>query len=213
MLKVIEEKFGFSYPEIYLRLDKDNMLDWGRQGADWYAEVYPKIRDKPPFLLFVGEFNIIQKEDLLRETEKVARRVGDVFKLIPFGRDGSGNLFVMNYAADSVLDSIGIFNRDGSLIKLAKTFDDFIFRQLLGAVVQINPEDIEDVGEYDRDLFAMLESHKPYLSPGRFSILKSVYAKEIVEEDDEFGKVSIDEYYELLHKEIYFSEINKKVML
>lgn len=213
MLEAIEEKFGFRYPEIYLRLDKDNMLDWGAQGPDWYAEVYPKLREKPPFLLFVGEFTIIQKEDLVKEVEKVARRVGDRCKLIPFGRDGVGNLYVMNYAADGVLDSVGIFNRDGSLVKLAKTLEDFIFRQLLGAGVQINPEDIEDEVEYNRDLFAMLDSHKPYLNPGRFSTLKSVYEKEIKEEDDEFGKISIDEYYELLQKEIYFSEINKKVMI
>ncbi|WP_200848023.1 hypothetical protein, partial [Rhizobium sp. 18055] len=77
-------------------------------------------------------------------------------------------------------------------------------------VVQINPEDIEDEDEYNKDLFAMLESHKPYLSSERFEILKSVYEKEIEENDDEFGKISIDEYYELLNKEIDFPGINKK---
>lgn len=56
----------------------------------------------------------------------------------------------------------------------------------------------------------MLESHKPYLSSERFALLKSVYEKEIDEDDDEFGKISIDKYYELLSKEIYFPGINDK---
>lgn len=210
MLKALEEQFGFSYPEIYLRLEKDNMLDWGKQGPNWYKEVYPNIRCKPPILLFSGEFKIIPKIDLAKEIEKVALRVSNRCKLVPFGRDGSGNLYVFNYAGDGSLDSLDILNRDGSLVKLAKSFEDFIFRQLLGAVVQINPEDIEDEDEYNKDLFAMLESHKPYLSSERFEILKSVYEKEIEENDDEFGKISIDEYYELLNKEIDFPGINKK---
>ncbi len=213
MLKAIEEQFGFSYPESYLGLDKDNMLGRGRQGPNWYAEVYPGIRRRPPFLVFVGEFKIIPENDLVREIEKVALRVGERWKLIPFGRDGSGNLYVLNYTAEGSLDSVDVFNRDGSLVKLAKSFEDFIFRQLLGAVVQINPEDIEDEDEYNKDLFAMLESHKPYLSPERFALLKSVYGKEVGEDDDEYGKISIDEYYELLNKEIYFSEIDKKYMV
>lgn len=210
MLKALEEQFVFSYPENYLRLDKDNMLDWGKQGPHWYDEVFPKIRWKPPLLLFAGEFKIIPKIDLAKEIEKVALRVNNRCKLIPFGRDGSGNLYVLNYAGDGSLNSVDLFNRDGSLIKLAKSFGDFIFRKLLGAVVQINPEDIEDEDEYNKDLFAMLESHQPYLSSERFALIKSVYEKEIEEDDDEFGKISIDEYYELLNKEIFFPEINKK---
>lgn len=152
MLKALEEQFGFSYPETYLRLDKDNILDRGKQGSHWYEEVYPKILCKPPLLLFADEFQIIPEIDLAKEIEKVALRVGNRCKLIPFGRDGSGNLYVLNCAGDGSLDSVDIFNRDGSLVKLAKSFEDFIFRQLLGAVVQINPEDIEDEDEYNKDL-------------------------------------------------------------
>ncbi|AVS91620.1 hypothetical protein C8246_07205 [Paracidovorax avenae] len=213
MLKAIEEKYGFVYPELYLRLYQENMLGWGGQRPNWHEEVYPKIRDNPPFLLFANDFKIIETAEIENYIPRIEERVNGKFKLIPFGRDGAGDLYSFKYHSEGSLDSVCILNWDGSLIRLARDFEDFIFRELLGSVVQINPKDIEDEDEYNRDLFAMLESHKPYLTAKRYNIIKSIYSKNINEEDGEFGKISIDEYYEILDQEIRFAGINKKIML
>lgn len=189
------------------------MLDWGGQRPGWYEEVYPKIRKNPPFLLFSGDFRLIEVADLEKELLRTEQRLGNIFKLIPFGRDGAGDFYVFKFHPNGNLESICILNWDESLVTLAKDFEDFVFRALLGAVVQINPEDIENDDEYNKDLFAMLESHKPYITQGRYEKLKSIYSKEITENDGEFGKISIDEYYKMLIQEINFPDLHKKIDL
>ncbi|MDA8453806.1 SMI1/KNR4 family protein [Acidovorax sp. GBBC 3334] len=213
MLENIENKFNFIYPEVYKKLHDENMLNWGDLGPNWHKEVYPNIRTNPPFLLFSNDFKIIPITDINKETEKIIQRIGSSPKIIPFGKDGVGNIYNLNYAENSGLDSVCILNRDDSLIKLAKNLEDFIFRELLASCTQINPDDIEDEEEFNQDLLAMLESHKPYLTPPRYNLLSSIYKKPITEEDGELGKIAIDEYFKILDQEISFPEINKKIQI
>ena len=57
-IKKLEEKYQFKYPEIYVNLWNDGMLDWFKgwdepytPSRNWFTEVYPTIKENPPLLL------------------------------------------------------------------------------------------------------------------------------------------------------------------
>jgi|GEM_PF-6066370 hypothetical protein len=64
ILEQLEEKYGFAYPELYKRLYADGMLDWGQSSPDWFREVYPAIKEKPPLLLLMNDFEVLPVKDI-----------------------------------------------------------------------------------------------------------------------------------------------------
>lgn len=212
MLEEIEEKFSFKYPDLYKNLYRDGMLNWGKQGPNWYEEFYPILRKNPPLLLFAGDFELLNQEDIEKSIEKLSKRTTKNHKAIPFGKNGAGEFYAFLYTSPKTIESVCLINREDSLINLAQNFEDFIFREILGAAVQINPDDLENHSDFRTDLYAMSDSHNKYISKQRVKIIKDIYAKEIQEDDDgESGMISIEEYEKILKTEIDFPKLNKRI--
>jgi hypothetical protein len=202
MLHDLENKFNFKYPDFYINLYNDGMLDWGKLGPNWTKDIYPKIRGNPPFLLFANDFKIIPLDEIEKNINKL-NNFSNNKKYIPFGKNGAGDLYSIEYTDKESIRAICIVKRNEEIIYLAKNFDDFIFRELLGTCVQINPYDLEDEPEFLENIKNMLNSHKKYITNDRYLILERIYNLPIQEEDeDNFGMISIDDYFDILKKEI-----------
>lgn len=210
-----ESKLNVKLPDLYRELFTDGMLDWGDQGPNWHENVYPKIRAKPPLLLFANDFRLIPPEKVIEYAEALKLATPEFHAVVPIGRNGAGDLFCLLFNSPNSVDSVCKVNkRTGAAVKLAKDFSDFVFRELLGTVVQINEEDLESEGDYLKDIFAMLQSHKKYINEARFSILEKAYSAPIAQQDDdEMGTISLDEFVQTLKGEIPFDELNKRFTL
>jgi hypothetical protein len=211
-IDIVENTFEFKYPELFHKLNTDGILDSGKSGPGWYENYYPKLRKKPPFLLFAGEFELMELDQVEKVILKIKSKSGSYLYVVPFGKTGAGNLYCFVYGANKSLDFICLFNkRTDESIKLAKSLEDFMFRELLGAVAEINPDYFQDNEQsFIEDLQAMLASHKAYLSERRFAILEKFYGTPISEQDDTFGAMSLDEFFDVLKQEIDFEGFGEK---
>lgn len=212
MIENIEEKFGFKYPKLFHRLNEDGMLDWGKTGSGWHADCYPKLRKKPPFLLFASDFKLMQMDEVEKQIVKLKSKSGMFSRVVPFAKTGSGDLYCFVYGVTDAPDFLCKFNKRTDVsVKLAKTLDDFMFRELLGAVAEIDPEEFQDdEHSFVEDLQAMLASHRAYLSEHRFTILEKFYRAEFSEQDDTFGALSLNDFFETLEQEIDFKGMGEK---
>ena len=58
-MKALEQQYQFQYLELYHRLYANQMLDIGEYASHWSKEVYPRLKNHPPFFLYSGEFELI----------------------------------------------------------------------------------------------------------------------------------------------------------
>lgn len=213
MLDTIEKELGIFYPNLYHQLFDDGMLNWGRGGPKWYQDEYPKLRHFPPFLLFANDFQIIEVSQILNTAKKIQTCSEIIHALVPFGKNGAGDIFCIIYTNMASISGIGQLNKyTGEMIILAKSFEDFLFWELASAVSDMNTEDLEDLHSISGDLDAMLQSHSKYLSNDRANKLGAIYKRPIIEfEDGETGKILDQELWELLGNEINFTDLGKKI--
>ena len=213
--KKIEATLDVCLPGMYQELLSDGMLDWDEQGPNWYENVYPNLRAKPPFLVFANDFRLIPPEKVVEYAEALKLAASEFHAVVPIGRNGAGDLFCLLFNSATSVDSVCKVNRrTGASVRLARDLSDFVFRELLGTVAQINEEDLESEEDYLKDILAMLQSHKKYISEARFRILEKVYSKPIQQQDDdEMGMISLDEFSRILEDEISFEGLNQRFAL
>lgn len=212
MLNGIQNEFKFKYPDIYLQIERDGNLDWGEQGPN--QTVSHELRKKPPLLLFGNDFRLLD-EDRIRKLLIQFRSGWDSSgKFVPFGRNGAGDYFAFVFGTQNTLEYICKLNRNSDEgFVLAKNFDDFLFRELLHAAYNINEFDIDenDFDEFRANLYAMLNSHRAYINNRRVKILEEVYSRPISRfDDEEFGMIDENMFYEILDQEIKFDLLDKK---
>lgn len=206
MIYALEKNFAFKYPTLLHRLSDDGMLDWGKLGPKWHEEFYPRLRKNPPFLLFASDFKLITPDEVTKAIVKI-RSKSDIYShVVPFGKTAAGDFYCFVYRKSEESEFICKFNkRSEESIKLAANIEDFMFRELLGAVVDIDQDEFQnDEISFTEDLMSMLNSHRKYLTEHRFSILETFYHKAFSEHDDTFGALSINNFFEILKTEIYF---------
>lgn len=213
MLSEIEAKFEFHYPDVYKRLFEDGMLDWGETGSDWYKNTYPKIRQRPPFLVFASDFKLIPLTEI-ENTFKKIKIIDELYSLaIPFGKNGAGDIFCFLYDKEKQLNCICKFNKRTDIsIKLNTNLEDFIFSQLLNSAICVNPDDFNNNKKiFIEDLSLMLKSHQKYLSPSRFKLLSEIFSREFIVQDEEIGAITQNETDEILERETKFDGFGEKI--
>lgn len=155
-----------------------------------------------------------------REVYDIASR----YELVPFAKNGAGDLYVFQYDLQDGDDiPVSFFPHDDCMLQvLAKNFQDFIFRQLLESVTEIDEYsmfDDETEEKIKEHLFNQLRTHKPYLTARQIEILEKIYARDIVKytyklpngyEDEAEGLVTFDEVEKILKAEIDFELLNKE---
>jgi hypothetical protein len=230
ILKNLEQKYNFHYPEVYRRLSEAGMLDWGESSADWYQTIFPKLKENPPLLLFGYDIEIWNDEQSISASihemseEDDYRNIHAGYRFVPFAKNGAGDLYAFQFDLENGDDVPVTFipHDDEEAEILAKNFQDFIFRQLLEAVVEIDEDSMfyeENEGDLKQNLLNQLKTHEPYLVPKHIDILNEIYQRDIFEYTykvpagntfETEGLITFDEMEEILKKEIAFDRLNTK---
>ncbi len=227
-LEKIEKAFDFRYPELYRRLCADGMLYAGEFTEDWYEVTYPKIRKRPPLLLFNCDFELFYAEDVEGELQQMGRaddyrHIPADLRLVPIGQNGAGDLYCFFFNAQEGSDVPVLFaphdEEDATFV--AKNIEDFIFTSLLEAAVSpYIPEERDEATEYE-DLRAQFQSHKKYLTPRRQKILAEFYARNPFNyeapasigqgTETRRGLLTLEEYAKVMKTEIKFPKLYETV--
>ncbi len=226
-LEDLEKEFNFTYPELYKQLYADRMLDWGSDGNDWYTNVFPTLKENPPLLLFGSDIEIwdpIVYRDGIREM--VNHEVYDInpkYQMVPLAKNGAGDLYVFQF--DMEINGevpITFFGHDSDAEILAKNLQDFMFRQLLESLTEIDEysmfyEDSEE--KIKQNLHNQLKTHRKYLKAEQVEILEDIYQLDIFEytykipNGNEFeakGLLTFDDLEKLIKQEMAFEKLNTK---
>ncbi|WP_282628403.1 SMI1/KNR4 family protein [Empedobacter sedimenti] len=227
-LKDLETELNIQYPEIYKELYANNMLDWGVEGAGWYSNVFPTLKANPPLLLFGNDIEIWDPVDFKGGIEEMLNHeiydLNEKYKLAPFAQNGAGDMYVFQYDLQNGDEiPISFFPHDDCMLQvLAKNLQDFIFRQLLESVTEIDEYSMFDDDTEERikeHLHNQLRTHKPYLKARQREILEEIYARDIFDytyklpnghEAESRGLATFEEVEKILKTEIDFEFLNKE---
>ncbi len=198
-LRFIEDKYNFKYSKIYKKLVEDNMLDWGQFGANWSKIEYPKLKDKPPLLLYGSDFEIISFDRIMEEIDCFSdeddyRQTKKQFynKFIPFGQTGAGDLYCFYLNEQNEIESIILVWHDCNEVNiLADNLQNFIFRQLLQCVIDPYEDSLIMNGNFKENINKQLATHKRYLNNQQIEIIEEIYnrnAKNLLDHV-EFNKI------------------------
>ncbi|MDR6922125.1 MULTISPECIES: SMI1/KNR4 family protein [Chryseobacterium] len=224
----LEKEFNFTYPALYRQLYDDKMLDWGTEGSGWYTHVFPTLKENPPLLLFGNDIEIwdpVAYPGAIREIiNHEIYDINPIYKMVPFAKNGAGDLYV--FQLDMEVNGeipVTFFPHDDSEAEiLAKNLQDFIFRQLLESLTEMDEYsmfegDSED--EIKKNLHNQLRTHRKYLTSNQIEILEGIYQRDIFEytykapngrEFEAEGLLTFDELEKLIQKEIAFEKLNTK---
>ncbi|MCL1672073.1 SMI1/KNR4 family protein [Elizabethkingia ursingii] len=226
-LEDLEKEFNFTYPELYKQLYADKMLDWGSDGNGWYANVFLKLKENPPLLLFGSDIEIwdpIVYRDGIREM--INHEIYDInpkYRMLPFAKNGAGDMFVFQLDMENNGEiPITFFGHDSDAEILAKNLQDFIFRQLLESLTEIDEysmfyEDSEE--KIKQNLHNQLKTHRKYLKAEQVEILEDLYQRDIFEyiyktpngsEFEAKGLLTFDDLEKLIKQEMAFEKLNIK---
>lgn len=225
-LEEFEQQYKFSYPELYKKLFKDGMLDWGETGPNWRATYWEKFKNNPPLLLFGNDIELLDYNRIIEETEAFKdpedyRATKPEFLFIPFAMTGGGDLYVFQF--DKQYDGnipITLVPHDwNEATILAKNLSDFIFRKLIECVVELDEYSKVKDGDLKTNLSNMLRTHTPYLTQSQVAKIEEIYSRDLFEhkyqipsgrEFSATGLVSRDELETILQQEIGFENFNKE---
>lgn len=226
-LKSIEEKYGFTYPELYKQLCKDGMLNFGETGPTWHTSEYPKLKENPPLLLYGNDIEFVpidQIEDIyedLKDPEYPG--FNPELNFVPFLQNGAGDsiCFFLNEGNGGDIPIAFVPHDSDEFEVHAKNLQDYIFREMLVAVVDVYKESLIADG-FTENIKNMYNSHKKYLTDKQQHILEKIYARDLKEytykisekyESDAEGLLTYDEYEKIIKKEIDFPLLDKELPL
>lgn len=185
----IERHYNFALPELYQRLYRDGLLDWFLDGGfpnrSWYADIFPRLRQKPPMLLFAQDFELYAPEtvpDVLLDEDW-----GTAYHFVPLGHTGGGDLYAFcPTLATNGETPITLSRHDSNeTTVLAPTLEAFIFREMLARATAFEEGDLtgyQDFEELRADLQRAVQSIGPYLRPAWAAQLAEVYARPLRQE-------------------------------
>ena len=226
----LEKELNIVYPELYTELYANGMLDWKNDGNDWHDNIFPTLKENPPLLLFAEDIEIWDPIAYKAGIEEILHHevydIHEKFKLVPFAKNGGGDLYVFQYDLEQNGEiPISFFPHDDDELEVqAKNLQDFIFRQLLESVTEIDEgwafeDDSEE--EIKEHLYKQLHTHRPYLTDKQIAILEEIYDRAIFDYSyaspnnkstfEARGLATFDEVDEILKREIDFPLLNKKM--
>lgn len=225
LLEDIENKFGFKYPELYKLLYQENFLNWGAPCSNWYQDVYPKVKDNPPFLLYAKDFEILDFDRIVEKIEGITnpedyRKTNPIYKFIPFAMNGAGDLYCFLYteAFKNDVPVVFVWHDAKDADVKSKSLQDFIFRELLETVVDVWKESLVMNGDFKENTANLLKTHKKYLSENRQKIIEEIYGRELFtyhyeidlqREEQATGLLTYNELDKLLKSELGFGQLDE----
>ncbi len=222
-MHIIETNFSIKLPLIYKKLENDGMLQYADFfGSDWYKNVYPTLKNQPPFLLFAQNFELLSLRDVFDEMcnmremtdEYPYNHLHESFTMIPFAGDGSGDRYAFYNAGEQYgckPNELSIIHwwHDGNHCDVkAKNLQDFIFIKMLDLALKFESEyDLAADGDAKNNCNHLFNTHEKYLTESQTAVLKQVYNREWVEDDDgNLSTITSQEYNRILMQEIGYTE-------
>lgn len=220
-LKKISEKYNYEFSDFYKKLWNDGMLDWYKgwnepwtKERNWFTEIYPKIKDKPPILLHSGGFDF----QMLSPNEVFEYEFNEWWdtkhKFIPFAKTNAGDLYAFyeNIEIEGYNPIVLVWHDSNRTEILAKNFEDFIFRKMIERVVDIDEDEIDENFEKDNEVFkkellADLGTAREYLKSDYTHILDKIYNRSFGELD---MIISVPEMKDIFKKTIEFEQIDSE---
>ncbi|MGI4875691.1 MAG: SMI1/KNR4 family protein [Janthinobacterium lividum] len=220
----LEQQFNFRYPAIYRELYADNMLDSGPTGPEWLTNVFPRLREKPPLLLFGSDFELLAFEEIAEQISAFSgpddyRRTRPDLRLIPFGQSGAGDLycFYLNEQQGADVPIAFVWHDMNEAEIKAKNLPDFIFRALLEAVVDVYEEGLIMLDSFKENSTNMLRTHRKYLPVQQQKVVEEIYSRELFEyqyqvsatrTETATGLLTYTELADILAREIAFDKLD-----
>jgi hypothetical protein len=185
LLEEFEKRFNFSYPALYKQLYKDGMLEFGQPSSRWFSEVYPTLKQQPPFLLYAKEFELIFLPDLAGHLNDYLSDDGfkhldrALYRLIPFAGNGAGDDYCFLYNADQPDDSqiVLVAHDDINARILANHLQEFMFIEMLAAVQNIDEDDLIAHEDFYENIANFYKTHHVYLNAAQQRIIQDVYQR------------------------------------
>lgn len=184
----IESKYGFKYPQLYKKLEHDQMLDVGEYGQDWYITVFPKLKENPTLLLHSRDLEVLSVEaidDVINDLANPEdyRQIKSEFQFIPFAQSGAGDYycFFLNEQNGKDVPIVLVWHDCNEVCYLAKNLQDFIFRTLL---TDMSDQDIDNGvsdEEFKNNLNHIMRTHTKYLTEAQAGMLQNILSKEIID--------------------------------
>jgi SMI1 / KNR4 family (SUKH-1) len=226
LLEATEARYGFSYPALYKQLFDEGLLDIGQVGPGWLTSELPRLRLRPPLLLFGNDFELMQIADIAEEIAEFLnpdsyREIRPDLRFIPFAMTGAGDLycFHLNAATDAGVPIVYVWHDADEATFKAKNLQDFIFRGLLEAVAEVDSDSLIAQGNFGENCQAMLGTHGPFLNVQQRGIVTQIYQRGLTtqirqppkgREQTYSGLLSDAELEHLFRTEIGFEQFNQR---
>lgn len=219
ILKELEKKYHFIFPDHFKRLWDDGMLNYMRgveeglkEAESWVDTVYPTLRENPPALLHSGEsqLTLLTPEAMLNFQTPPFWDV-EKHHFIPFAKTLEGNYYAFydNVRVEGEAPIVEIWDEMDDTEYYAKNFEDFIFRQMVESAEDIDKDDLKveyggDVNAYITDVEHDIKSISPYLKAEYTQLLKEIYSKEQKEGTLAYSLITLQEAEEIVEKYLDF---------
>ena len=114
-------------------------------GPEWLTREFPRLRLRPPLLLYGHDFELMQVGDVAEEIAEFLnpdshREIRPGLRLIPFAMSNGGDLycFHLNTSTDAGVPVVYMYHDVDEATFQTKDLQDFMFRSLLEAVVEVD---------------------------------------------------------------------------
>ncbi|WP_046242444.1 SMI1/KNR4 family protein [Hymenobacter terrenus] len=222
-VEAIEQKYAFGLPEIYKQLYRDGMLDWfldgGYPNRKWHTHIFPRLRQKPPILLFARDFELYAPETV--PTLSLGEGWDPAYQFVPLGHTGSGDLYAFcpTLATDGKAPITLSLHDDNETTVLAPTLEAFIFREMLNRATSFDEYDLAQYTDFEslrEDLQRAAQSISPYLRPEWNTLLAEVYDRPLRQETVVLPRrqytietlLPPSEFAQIIQQEIPFDRLN-----
>jgi hypothetical protein len=140
-------------------------LDGGFPNPNWHAHIFPRLRHRPPVLLFAQDFELYVPEtvpDLLP-----SEAWGPTHRFVPLGQTAGGDSYAFcPTLASAVGDAPITLSRhdENTTAMLAPSLEAFIFREMLDRATFIDEYALEGYADFE-DLRANLQRAVQSIAP------------------------------------------------
>lgn len=147
-LQTFETRHRFAYPPLYLQMAQNGFLDFGQTGAGWFTQEFPKLKARPPLLLYGDDFELIDGNRIAEELDSQhdpdsCWDVCEDYLFAPFAQNGAGDLYCFFYdrsVPEAEPPVVLLWHDCGQADILSDNLQAFLLRALLESVAHMNPD-------------------------------------------------------------------------
>ena len=225
MIEKTEQQFGFKYPDLYVELYNDKMLEASKESRNTLEADFTKAKNNPTLLLFAQDFTLMNDQEIEDESKNLRnpddyRSPDPKHQFIPFAWTKSGHCyaFCFEHKKGNDVPIVLVYNNMDEALFLAKNLQDFIFRYLLETVSDVADGMPVTQGDFYENISNLLRTHKKYLTDQQQVTVEIYYKKKLQTftnqispnyEQTRNGLISFHDLKTVLADEIGFEQLDQ----